>query len=92
MGKRLTWFALMILVLTNFTIIGNAAPDSTEPSSTPSENLSIGQIVGLTISVLVAIVGLWLYFREPKSKKKKVFNTHSIEQSNICLFKQILCS
>ncbi len=65
-------FALSLLVLLFFAFIANALPDSTAPISTPSDDLSIGQVIGLTVSVGVAVAGLWLFFRKPKNKKQLI--------------------
>ncbi len=57
---------------------GNAKAASSESQSatapTGSGDLSLGQIIALTVSAGVALIGLWLYFR-PKTKPERISKT-----------------
>ncbi len=64
--------ALAVLMLPVCALAANAVPDLTEPAVSSSGGLSNGQIIGLIVSVGVALVGLWLMFRKPKSKQAKI--------------------
>jgi len=65
----LTGLMLTVLLLPFVTLIAYAAPDAPEQDSSKPDDLSGGQIIGLTVSAGVALGGLWLYFRKPKSKQ-----------------------
>jgi hypothetical protein len=64
--------ALAVFMLPVCVLVANAVPDSTEPAVSSSGDLSNGQIIGIIVSVGVALVGLWLMFRKPKSKQVKI--------------------
>lgn len=65
-----------LLVLQVIAENANAKPDTSQVATAPSGSgdLSVGQIIALTVSTAVAIIGLWLYFR-PKNKDEKISKT-----------------
>jgi hypothetical protein len=78
MNKRPAILIIVLTLLTMPLIIGNAKAASSEsqPATIPtgSGDLTIGQIIALTVSAAVALIGLWLYFR-PKNKSEKINKT-----------------
>jgi hypothetical protein len=76
--KRGVLLCVVLTLLMLPVILGavNALPDTYESATAPtgSDDLSIGQIVALTVSAAVAMIGLWLYFR-PKNKSEKISKT-----------------
>jgi hypothetical protein len=52
----------------------NADVSQSASAPTGSGDLTVGQIIALTVSAAVAIAGLWLYFR-PKNKSGKIAKT-----------------
>jgi uncharacterized membrane protein affecting hemolysin expression len=69
-----------VILLPFVTLFAYAVPDSTQQDNLTPENISSGQIIALTVSVGVAITGLWLYFRKPKRKQAKIKKTAVMSQ------------
>lgn len=72
--RILLGLVLALLLMPIIAVSANAEPDTSPFAPSGSGDLSIGQIIALTVSTAVAIVGLWLYFR-PKNKDEKISKT-----------------
>ena len=73
MSQRvLVGLTFAVLLFPFVTLFAYAVPDSTQQDNSAPENLSVGQILALTASAGVAITGLWLFLRKPKSKQAKI--------------------
>ncbi len=64
---------LMLSVLAGFAL---AKLDTSQVAAVPSGSgdLTVGQIIALTVSTAVALIGLWLFFR-PKNRDEKISKT-----------------